>query len=64
MGNPGKISATKSDSALRIAWSMIPKSMPSVFDPTGGNWFSEKMMLEGKSELGLPDSSLVYRVDG
>jgi hypothetical protein len=29
--------------------SMIPKSMPSGFDPTGGNRFSDKIML--KSEI-------------
>jgi len=28
---------------------MIPKSMPSDFDPTGGNWFSDKIMLKTKN---------------
>jgi hypothetical protein len=32
---------------------MIPKSMPSGFDPTGGNRFSEKIMLrdDGQADI-------------
>jgi hypothetical protein len=31
---------------------MIPKSMPSGFDPVGGSRFSEKIMLQRNIERG------------
>jgi hypothetical protein len=34
----------------RTLWSMIPKSMPSGFDPMGGNRFSVKIMLKTNIE--------------
>jgi hypothetical protein len=45
-------SMTRKRSRLKIDadhQSMIPKSMPSGFDPVGGNRFSDKIML--KSEI-------------
>jgi hypothetical protein len=32
------------------SWSMIPKSMPSGFDPMGRNRFSEKIMPSGNPD--------------
>jgi hypothetical protein len=49
--NPGRRFHFELERWLGGAWSMIRKSTPSGYDPMGGNWFSEKIMLKPRDEI-------------